>query len=103
MNNAGRFESVALEAISVEAWDAMFAVNVRGPYLMAQACYPHLKGRMGRIVNVGSLGRAGGPGLRMGTTALRRPHLHSAFEDDGEGVGAGGERELRGAGEYRAG
>ena len=56
VNNAGRFESMALEEISAEAWDAMFAVNTRGPFLMAQACLPQLRARRGRIVNVGSLG-----------------------------------------------
>ena len=56
VNNAGRFESVALDQISVVQWDAMFAVNTRAPFLMAQACYPHLKSSGGRVVNVGSLG-----------------------------------------------
>ena len=58
VNNAGSFESEALENISVEQWDAMFATNTRGPFLMAQAAYPHLSapGREGRIINIGSLG-----------------------------------------------
>jgi 3-oxoacyl-[acyl-carrier protein] reductase/pteridine reductase len=56
VNNAGRFESVALEQISPAQWDSMFAANTRGPFFMAQACYPHLKAAGGRIVNVGSLG-----------------------------------------------
>ena len=56
VNNAGRFESVALDCISVEAWDTMFAVNTRAPFLMAQACYPSLKVSGGCVVNVGSLG-----------------------------------------------
>ena len=56
VNNAGMFESVDLEDISVEAWDRMFETNTRGPFLMAQAAYPHLKVTSGRIVNIGSLG-----------------------------------------------
>ena len=56
VNNAGIFESVALEDISVEAWDRMFETNTRGPFLMAQAAYPHLKAAEGRIINIGSLG-----------------------------------------------
>ena len=56
VNNAGAFETVALEAISVEGWDAMFQTNTRGPFLMAKAAYPHLKAAHGRIVNIGSLG-----------------------------------------------
>ena len=34
----------------------MFAANTRGPFLMAQAAYPHLRQAGGRIVNIGSLG-----------------------------------------------
>ena len=56
VNNAGAFETVALETISVEQWDAMFNTNTRGPFLVAKAAYPHLKAAHGRIVNIGSLG-----------------------------------------------
>jgi NAD(P)-dependent dehydrogenase (short-subunit alcohol dehydrogenase family) len=56
VNNAGVFESAALESISVEQWDAMFATNTRAPFLVAQAAYPHLRAAHGRIVNIGSLG-----------------------------------------------
>jgi NAD(P)-dependent dehydrogenase (short-subunit alcohol dehydrogenase family) len=56
VNNAGAFETVALEEISVAEWDAMFATNTRGPFLVAKAAYPHLKAAHGRIVNIGSLG-----------------------------------------------
>jgi 3-oxoacyl-[acyl-carrier protein] reductase/pteridine reductase len=56
VNNAGIFESVALEDISVEQWDRMFATNTRGPFLMGRAALPHLRAVQGRIVNIGSLG-----------------------------------------------
>ncbi len=56
VNNAGAFETAALEAISAERWDAMFETNTRGPFLMAKAAYPHLKALRGRIINIGSLG-----------------------------------------------
>jgi NAD(P)-dependent dehydrogenase (short-subunit alcohol dehydrogenase family) len=56
VNNAGVFESVALEDISVEQWDAMFATNTRAPFLMAKAAYPYLRAATGRIINIGSLG-----------------------------------------------
>jgi 3-oxoacyl-[acyl-carrier protein] reductase/pteridine reductase len=56
INNAGAFETAALEAISVEQWDAMFSTNTRGPFLVAKAAHPHLKAARGRIVNIGSLG-----------------------------------------------
>jgi pteridine reductase len=56
INNAGRYETAALETITVEQWDAMFEINTRAPFLTAQAAWPHLKAARGRIVNIGSLG-----------------------------------------------
>ncbi len=56
VNNAGSFASEALESISVAQWDDMFTTNTRGPFLMAQAAYPHLRAATGRIINIGSLG-----------------------------------------------
>ena len=56
VNNAGIFESEALENISVEQWDAMFTTNTRAPFLMAKAAHPHLRDARGRIINIGSLG-----------------------------------------------
>jgi len=56
VNNAGAFETRVLEQISAEQWDAMFATNTRGPFLMAKAAHAHLKAAHGRIVNIGSLG-----------------------------------------------
>jgi NAD(P)-dependent dehydrogenase (short-subunit alcohol dehydrogenase family) len=56
VNNAGAFESAALESITAEQWDAMFATNTRGPFLVAKAAHPHLREARGRIVNIGSLG-----------------------------------------------
>ncbi len=56
VNNAGRFETAALEQITAEQWDAMFETNTRGPFLVARAAHPHLKAAGGRIINIGSLG-----------------------------------------------
>jgi NAD(P)-dependent dehydrogenase (short-subunit alcohol dehydrogenase family) len=56
VNNAGIFESEALEKISADQWDAMFATNTRAPFLMAKAAHPHLRATRGRILNIGSLG-----------------------------------------------
>ncbi len=56
VNNAGAFETVPLEQISVAEWDAMFEVNTRGPFLVAKAAHSPLKAARGRIVNIGSLG-----------------------------------------------
>ncbi len=56
VNNAGTFETAALESISLTQWDKMFETNTRGPFLVAQAAYPHLRQAEGRIINIGSLG-----------------------------------------------
>ena len=56
VNNAAVFESGALESISLEAWDAVFETNARGPFLVAREALAHLRAAEGRIVNIGSLG-----------------------------------------------
>jgi NAD(P)-dependent dehydrogenase (short-subunit alcohol dehydrogenase family) len=56
VNNAGTFETAALESITLAQWDKMFETNTRGPFLVAQAAYPHLRAAGGRIINIGSLG-----------------------------------------------
>jgi 3-oxoacyl-[acyl-carrier protein] reductase/pteridine reductase len=56
VNNAGIFETAALETLPVARWDAMFETNTRAPFLTSQAAYPYLKAAHGRIVNIGSLG-----------------------------------------------
>jgi NAD(P)-dependent dehydrogenase (short-subunit alcohol dehydrogenase family) len=56
INNAGAFQKLPLEEISLAQWDDMYAINVRGPFLVAKAAYSYLKAAGGRIVNLGSLG-----------------------------------------------
>ncbi|MGB8539191.1 MAG: SDR family oxidoreductase [Acidobacteriaceae bacterium] len=56
VNNAGIFETAVLQSITVVQWDNMFATNTRGPFLVSQAAYPHLRKSTGRIINIGSLG-----------------------------------------------
>jgi 3-oxoacyl-[acyl-carrier protein] reductase/pteridine reductase len=56
VNNAAVFESVALEDLSLAAWDAVFETNARGPFLMTREALVHLRDAEGRIVNIGSLG-----------------------------------------------
>jgi NAD(P)-dependent dehydrogenase (short-subunit alcohol dehydrogenase family) len=56
VNNAGTFETAVLQSITLAQWDKMFETNTRGPFLMAQAAYPHLRETRGRIINIGSLG-----------------------------------------------
>jgi len=56
INNAGFYETVAFEKISVEQWDRMFQSNTRGPFLVSRAALKPLRARKGRIINLGSLG-----------------------------------------------
>ena len=76
VNNAGSFGSIGLEAIDPEQWDAMFAVNVRGPFLVAQAALPHLRASRGRILNIGSLGGMK-PWVTHGHYCASKAALHS--------------------------
>jgi len=41
--NAGIADPGALKDLPLEAWDRMFAVNLRSAWLLAKASYPHLK------------------------------------------------------------
>jgi NAD(P)-dependent dehydrogenase (short-subunit alcohol dehydrogenase family) len=56
VNNAGNYETVKFENLTVQQWDAIFASNVRGPFVVSQAALKYLRTRQGRIVNMGSLG-----------------------------------------------
>ena len=55
VNNAGIFPSLSLEETTPEIWDEVFAVNVRGAFLCAQAAIPIMqRQRGGSIINIGS-------------------------------------------------
>ncbi|MEW6351024.1 MAG: 3-oxoacyl-ACP reductase family protein [Thermodesulfobacteriota bacterium] len=58
VNNAAYYYGVARKPftdISVEEWDRMMAVNVRGPWLCAKAVFPHMKSQgKGKIINLTS-------------------------------------------------
>jgi NAD(P)-dependent dehydrogenase (short-subunit alcohol dehydrogenase family) len=56
VNNAANYETVEFEKITVAQWDAIFASNTRGPFLVSREALPYLKKRVGRIINMGSLG-----------------------------------------------
>ena len=56
VNNAGFFEMAHFNDITEEQWDNMFAINVRGPFLVSRHCVPALQTSHGRIIHLGSLG-----------------------------------------------
>jgi NAD(P)-dependent dehydrogenase (short-subunit alcohol dehydrogenase family) len=61
---AGVIASGAVDATSDEAWDDMFAVNVRAPFRLLRDAAPHLIAARGAVVNVSSVtGLRAFPGL----------------------------------------
>jgi NAD(P)-dependent dehydrogenase (short-subunit alcohol dehydrogenase family) len=56
VNNAAVYETAPLDSMTVEQWDAVFATNTRGPFLVAREALAHLRAAQGRIINIGSLG-----------------------------------------------
>jgi 3-oxoacyl-[acyl-carrier protein] reductase/pteridine reductase len=56
INNAGVYETVTFDDLTVEQWDSIFATNVRGPFLVSKEALPYLRATKGRIINLGSLG-----------------------------------------------
>jgi len=55
VNNAGTQHVVAIEDLSVEKWDLLLDVMLKGPFLLSRAVLPRMrKNNFGRIVNIGS-------------------------------------------------
>lgn len=57
INNAGVYGSIARKPffdITPEEWDAVMAVNLKGPWLCARAVFPYMRERGGSIVNIAS-------------------------------------------------
>jgi 2-hydroxycyclohexanecarboxyl-CoA dehydrogenase len=55
VNNAGMAEFIPFEELTDELWDRMFAVNVRGTFIVTQEVLPDMKAaKWGRIVNISS-------------------------------------------------
>jgi NAD(P)-dependent dehydrogenase (short-subunit alcohol dehydrogenase family) len=68
VNNAANYETAKFEELTLKQWDAIFASNARGPFLVAREALPLMrrkrgKGKRGKtekieakIINMGSLG-----------------------------------------------
>ena len=56
VNNAANYETVEFERLTVKQWDAIFASNTRGPFLVSREALKYLRRRKGKIINMGSLG-----------------------------------------------
>jgi NAD(P)-dependent dehydrogenase (short-subunit alcohol dehydrogenase family) len=57
VNNAGTFSGYApIDEVTVESWDWIMAVNLRGPLLCTREAFKIMKAqRGGRIINIGSI------------------------------------------------
>jgi NAD(P)-dependent dehydrogenase (short-subunit alcohol dehydrogenase family) len=69
VNNAANYEAVEFEKLTVSEWDAIFASNTRGPFLVSREALKWMRRKRGnrsveaKIINMGSLG-----GLKPWTT-----------------------------------
>ncbi|HEY7546053.1 MAG TPA: SDR family oxidoreductase [Blastocatellia bacterium] len=56
VNNAGIFDGGPIDELSVETWDRVMAVNLRGPFLCTREAFRIMKQQGGgRIINIGSI------------------------------------------------
>lgn len=55
VNSAAVMERTPLGTVTAAQWDAMFALNLRAPFLLSQAAAPALAARSGVIVNIADL------------------------------------------------
>lgn len=56
VNNAGIIDRTPFRELSGDAWDAMMAVNLKGPFLCARAVLPHMERQGGGvIINIASM------------------------------------------------
>ena len=67
VNNAANYEAVEFEELTVRQWDAIFASNTRGPFLVSREALKWMRRKrpksvnieatvQGKIINMGSLG-----------------------------------------------
>jgi NAD(P)-dependent dehydrogenase (short-subunit alcohol dehydrogenase family) len=56
VNNAANYETADFEKLTLKQWDAIFASNARGPFLVSREAVKLLRERNGTIINMGSLG-----------------------------------------------
>jgi 3-oxoacyl-[acyl-carrier protein] reductase len=66
-----------LDALDAQVWDRVHETNLRGPYLLARACAPHLRAhKCGRIVNVASVAGLSPTGSSIAYAASKAGLIH---------------------------
>jgi NAD(P)-dependent dehydrogenase (short-subunit alcohol dehydrogenase family) len=56
VNNAANYQATEFTRLTLKQWDAIFASNARGPFLVSREALKWLRERRGKIINMGSLG-----------------------------------------------
>jgi 3-oxoacyl-[acyl-carrier protein] reductase/pteridine reductase len=56
VNNAANYETAEFDTLTLKQWDAIFASNARGAFLVSREMLKPLRQRKGKIINLGSLG-----------------------------------------------
>jgi NAD(P)-dependent dehydrogenase (short-subunit alcohol dehydrogenase family) len=56
VNNAANYETAEFAKLTLKQWDAIFACNARGPFLVSREALKWLREKKGKIINMGSLG-----------------------------------------------
>ena len=73
VNNAANALALPLGALTPEAWDKSYAVNLRGPVFLVQEALPHLRQSPGaavlNVISAGAFLFSGGVGLYAGAKA----------------------------------
>lgn len=63
VNNAGFPRDSYLAKMTVDDWDLVVDVTLKGAFLCTKACMPHMiKGRFGRVISISSRAYLGNPG-----------------------------------------
>lgn len=55
VNSAAVMRRTPVDEVTVEEWDAIFALNLRAPFFLAQAARPYLRSSGGCVVNLADL------------------------------------------------
>ena len=62
VNNAANYETAEFDKITLKQWDAIFASNTRGPFLVSREALKHLRERQGKNHQYGVAGRTASVG-----------------------------------------
>ena len=97
VNNAANYETAEFDKITVAQWDAIFASNTRGPFLVSREALPYLKTPR-PYREYGFAGRTAALGDACALLFVKGRAAH-ADESDGEGAGSGNRRQCGGSGD----